>query len=102
MIVCHTFTVPQIRRRLSASLRVLSSSPAEYVSMSPEGKPVEDRQLDLDVFRFVISWSRISEIGGCDAINSVEYRRVLREWISGGRVFNADSFIAAHAKIRPV
>lgn len=62
------------------------------------GTPQETASLHRSFNR---SWRALSARGKCDEFNSVEYRRVLDEWVRAGRPRAVRVFIFLHANTSP-
>jgi len=49
--------------------------------------------------RFREAYARLAERSKCDAPGGMEYKRVLREWLTMGRPSDIESFIAIRANV---
>ena len=56
-----------------------------------------DCSLSLATWYFRTVWRRVARAGGCDALDSAEYRRVERQWIRAYAPVPAEPFIRDHA-----
>lgn len=61
----------------------------------------KERELDLATICFTFVWVRLEEEGICDSVGSVEYRRVLREWLAQGTTTDIEPFIRVRSNWTP-
>ncbi len=52
-------------------------------------------------FDFIDTWTKLAEIGACDAPGGAEYTRVFREWKALGRPIEVEAFIRNRAYVGP-